>query len=157
LSSEQVQAVEPQGPHTIYVDASGQIAGRLSSKIAAELLHGKNRVVVLNAEKAVVSGKRDTVFRLWKERLEIYSHVNPIYGPIHPRKPDNILHRMVRGMIPKTKSRGTDAMGRLRVYIGVPEKFNSVKTIQFDDAQTPRPLPLYVTLAEISKNIGWSG
>jgi len=156
LSNEQVQVEKPQGPQTIYVDANGQIAGRLCSKLAGSLLSG-NRVVVLNAEKAVISGKRDTVFRLWRERLEIYSHVNPIYGPIHPRKPDNILHRMVRGMVPKTKSKGKSAMGRLRVYMGVPEKYRGVKMVQFHDAAARRPLPLYVTLAEVSKSVGWSG
>lgn len=149
---------KPQPAQTtwLYVDASGQVAGRLCSKIAAELLSGK-RVVVLNAEKAVVSGRRNTVFRLWRERLELYSHVNPIYGPIHPRKPDNILHRMIRGMVPKTKNKGKSAMNRLRVYIGVPDKYASVKTVRFDDALATRPLPLYTTLEEVSKSIGWSG
>jgi large subunit ribosomal protein L13 len=90
-------------------------------------------------------------------RLEIYSHVNPIYGPIHPRRPDNILRRMVRGMVPKTKAKGTSAMSHLRVYMGVPEKFTGVKTSKFDDALATRPLPSYTTIAEIAKNIGWSG
>jgi large subunit ribosomal protein L13 len=141
---------------TVYVDASEAVAGRLCSIVAKELLSGK-KVVVLNAEKALVSGKSDSVFRQWQARLEIYSHVNPIYGPIHPRKPDNILRRMVRGMVPKTKTKGKDAMGRLRVYMGVPEKYAGVKTSTFEDAKARRPIPQYTTIAEISKNIGWSG
>ena len=141
---------------TIYVDASGQIAGRMCSKVAHELLHGK-KVVVLNAESALISGNSDSVFRQWQARLEIYSHVNPIYGPIHPRRPDNILRRMVRGMVPKTKAKGTSAMSHLRVYMGVPEKFIGVKTSKFEDALATRPLPSYTTIAEIAKNIGWSG
>jgi large subunit ribosomal protein L13 len=147
LSSEQ---------NTIYVDASGQIAGRMCSKVALELLSGK-RVVVLNAENALVSGRSSSVFRQWQARLEIYSHVNPIYGPIHPRRPDNILHRMVRGMVPKTKAKGRSAMGRLRIYMGVPEKYAGVKATKFEDALATRPLPSYTTIAEIAKNIGWSG
>jgi large subunit ribosomal protein L13 len=142
--------------NTIFVDASGQIAGRMCSKVAAALLSGK-RVVVLNAESALVSGRSSSVFRQWQARLEIYSHVNPIYGPIHPRRPDNIVRRMVRGMVPKTKAKGTSAMGRLRVYMGVPEKYTGVKTSKFEDALARRPLPNYTTIAEISKNIGWSG
>ena len=141
---------------TVYVDGSNQIAGRLCSIVAKELLSGK-RVVVLNAEKVLVSGRSSSVFRQWQARLEIYSHVNPIYGPIHPRRPDNILRRMVRGMVPKTKTKGKSAMGRLRVYMGVPEKFASVKTSQYEDAKARRPIPQYTTIAEISKNIGWSG
>ncbi len=143
-------------PHTLYVDASGLIAGRFCSIVARELLSGK-RVIVLNAEKAVLSGRRSTVFRLWQEKLEISSRVNPIYGPIHPRRPDNIIRRMVRGMVPKTKSRGDEAMHRLRVYMGVPEKYAGVKASRLEDAVPLRPLSLYTTVAELSKNIGWSG
>ncbi len=142
--------------NTIYVDASGQIAGRMCSKVALELLSGK-RVVVLNAENALVSGRASSVYRQWQARLEIYSHVNPIYGPIHPRRPDNILRRMVRGMVPKTKAKGVSAMSRLRVYMGVPTKYAGVKASKFDDALATRPLPSYTTIAEIAKNIGWNG
>ena len=94
---------------TVYIDASDHIAGRLASILAKELISGK-RIVVLNADKALVSGRSSSVFRQWQARLEIYSHVNPIYGPIHPRRPDNILRRMVRGMVPKTKTKGRSAM-----------------------------------------------
>jgi len=141
--------------NTVYIDASGQIAGRMCSKVAKELLSGK-RVVVLNAENALVSGRSTSVYRQWQARLEIYSHVNPIYGPIHPRRPDNILRRMVRGMVPKTKAKGKSAMNHLRVYMGVPEKYAGVKTTKYEDAVATRPLPSYTTIAEISKNIGWN-
>lgn len=141
---------------TVYVDASEHIAGRLCSLVAKELLSGK-RVIVLNAEKALVSGRSSSVFKQWQARLEIYSHVNPMYGPIHPRRPDNILRRMVRGMVPKTKTKGDLAMKRLRIYMGVPERYAGVKTSQFEDAKARRPIPQYTTIAEISKNIGWSG
>ncbi|MDA4135623.1 MAG: 50S ribosomal protein L13 [Thaumarchaeota archaeon] len=162
MSSEVKVAAEPEAvveakteDQTIYVDASEQIAGRMCSIVARELLAGK-RVVVLNAEKALVSGKTQSVFRQWQTRLEIYSHVNPIYGPIHPRRPDNIVRRMVRGMVPKTKPSGKTAMNRLRVYMGVPEKYVGIKTRKFDDAMARRPIPQYVTIAQISKNIGWN-
>jgi large subunit ribosomal protein L13 len=150
------EAPKKQDQNTLYVDATGQIAGRLCSIVARELLSGK-RVIVLNAERAVLSGRRSTVFRLWQEKLEISSRVNPIYGPIHPRRPDNIIRRMVRGMVPKTKSKGDLAMHRLRVYMGVPEKYTGIKTSKFEDALPLRPLSLYTTIAELSKNIGWSG
>jgi large subunit ribosomal protein L13 len=132
------------------------VAGRLASRVAGELLSGR-RIVVLNAEKAVVSGNRISVLRAWQSRLELSSRVNPINGPIHPRRPDNILRRMVRGMVPKTKTKGKMAMGRLRVYMGVPDAYNGLSTSKFDDALASKPLPLYVTLGEIAKNIGWNG
>ena len=140
----------------LYIDATGHIAGRLCSRVASEILRGK-RIVVLNAEKAVLSGKRDTIIAEWKQRLELGSKVNPIYGPLHPRRPDNIMWRMVRGMVPKTKPKGTLGLKRLRVYIGVPEKYSGVTLAKFDNAMATRPLPMYTTILELSHNIGWNG
>lgn len=140
----------------VYVDATNQIAGRLCSKVAKLLLSGK-MVTVVNAEKALISGSRTSIVTEWSKKLEISSKVNPIYGPIHPRRPDNILHRMVRGMVPRKKPKGDTAMKRLRVYIGVPDKIKSKQLTQFEDAAARRPIPVYVTMTELSKTLGWSG
>ena len=140
---------------TVYIDATNQIAGRLSSKIAKLVLSGK-RVVVVNAEKALISGSRTSVVNQWKERLELSSRVNPIYGPIHPRRPDNILRRMVRGMVPRKKPKGATAMKRLRVYVGVPSGVDASKAAKFEDAAATRPVPVYVTMGDLSKSLGWN-
>jgi large subunit ribosomal protein L13 len=164
-SAEPAKAVEavkpvkvspPPADGVTYIDATGHIAGRLCSEVASEILRGK-RIVVLNAEKAVLSGKRDTVIAAWKQKLELGSKVNPIYGPLHPRKPDNIMWRMVRGMVPKTKPKGTAGLKRLRVYIGVPQKYTGVTMTKVDDAMATRPLPMYITILELARNIGWNG
>ena len=140
---------------TVFVDASDQIAGRLASKVAKLLLSGK-RVVVVNAEKSLISGSRTSVITQWKEKLELSSRVNPIYGPIHPRRPDNILRRMVRGMVPRKKPKGAAAMKGLRVFIGVPSSASSAKFTKFPDTAASRPIPVYVTMADLSRNMGWS-
>ena len=142
------------GRQTVYVDATNQIAGRLSSKVAKIILSG-DRVVVVNAEKSLISGSRTSVVNQWKERLELSSRVNPIYGPIHPRRPDNILRRMVRGMVPRKKPKGALAMKRLRVYIGVPAGMEAAKLTKFKDAEASRPVPVYVTMQDLSKSLGW--
>ena len=140
---------------TVYVDASNQIAGRLSSKVAKLIISGK-RVVVVNAEKALISGSRTSVVTEWTKKLELSSRVNPIYGPIHPRRPDNILRRMVRGMVPRKKPKGALAMKRLRVYIGVPSEVTGSKMTKFEDTAASRPIPVYVTMADLSKSLGWN-
>jgi large subunit ribosomal protein L13 len=150
------QEPKQAGDGVLYIDATGHVAGRLCSRVASEVIRGR-KVVVLNAEKAVISGKRDTVFEAWKQRLELGSKVNPIYGPLHPRRPDNILWRMVRGMVPKTKAKGTLGLKRLRIYMGVPERYAGVALTKVDDAVATRPLPMYVTIGELAHNIGWSG
>jgi large subunit ribosomal protein L13 len=140
---------------TVYVDATNQIAGRLSSRVAKLLLSGK-RVMVVNAEKSLISGSRTAVLGQWRERLELSSRVNPIYGPIHPRRPDNVLRRMVRGMVPRKKPKGAEAMRRLRVYVGVPPGLDASKLKQFPDTTATRPVPVYVTLSDLSKSVGWN-
>jgi large subunit ribosomal protein L13 len=140
---------------TVYIDATNQIAGRLSSKIAKLVLSGK-RVVVVNAEKALISGSRTSVINQWKERLELSSRVNPIYGPIHPRRPDNILRRMVRGMVPRKKPKGATAMKRLRVYVGVPSGVDASKITKFEETAARRPIPVYVTMGDLSRSLGWN-
>lgn len=140
---------------TVYVDATDQIAGRLSSKVAKLLLSGK-KVVVVNSEKALVSGSRPSVMNEWKVKLELSSRVNPINGPIHPRRPDTILQRMVRGMVPRKKPKGAVAMKRLRVYVGVPAGIDASKLTRFEDAAATRPVPVYVTMHDLSKSLGWN-
>jgi len=146
----------PSEEARVYIDATNQIAGRLCSKVAKLILTGR-RVSVVNAERALISGARNAVVSEWKERLEISSRVNPIYGPIHPRRPDMILKRMVRGMVPRRKSKGPAAMKRLRVYVGIPESLRGMQFTSFEDAQATRPIPVYVTVSELSKTLGWSG
>jgi large subunit ribosomal protein L13 len=147
---------EEEKTSTVYIDATNQIAGRLSSRIAKLILSGK-RVIVVNAEKSLISGSKGSVITSWKRSLELSSRVNPIYGPIHPRRPDNILRRMVRGMVPRKKPKGAVAMHRLRIYIGLPETVKGKKLVQFEDTTAQRPVPVYVTMAELSKNMGWRG
>jgi large subunit ribosomal protein L13 len=140
----------------VYVDATNQVAGRLASNVAKLLLSGQ-KVFVVNSERALLSGAREAVMSEWRTKLELSSRVNPIYGPIHPRRPDTILRRMVRGMVPRKKPKGQLAMKRLRVYVGVPSDLKEKKLTQFEDAAATRPIPIYVTMLELSKNMGWSG
>jgi large subunit ribosomal protein L13 len=141
---------------TFYVDASGQIAGRLSSKVAKLLLLG-NSVVVIHAEKALFSGSRGTVMADFFNRLTIASVVHPKHGPFHPRTPEGIMTRMVRGMIPRRKPSGAAALKRLRVYGEAPKDLSNVSFISFDEAKATKPIAFYVPLGEVAQRIGWKG
>ncbi|MCP8304675.1 MAG: 50S ribosomal protein L13 [archaeon] len=138
------------------VDAQGHIAGRLSSYIAKSLLKG-NRVVVVNAEKTLLSGSKSSIINEYLKRLEIGSVINPRHGPFHPRRPDTILTKMVRGMLPHRKAKGLEALKRLRVHIGIPEQYKSVEKIVFEKALTTKPLSFYLTLGEVASRLGWKG
>jgi large subunit ribosomal protein L13 len=64
---------------------------------------------------------------------------------------------MVRGMVPRKKPKGASAMKRLRVYIGLPSGVKAERLTQFKDATATRPIPVYVTVKELSTNLGWRG
>lgn len=141
---------------TIVVDATNCIAGRMCSHVSKLLLLG-NRVAIVNAEKAMLSGKRYKTIEQYKEHLEINSVTNPIHGPFHPRRPDTMLSKMVRGMVPKRKPSGMTAFGRLRVYIGVPEEMKNTKMESFSDSKITKPESYYISIGEIANELGWKG
>ena len=140
----------------VVVDATDCIAGRMCSRVSKLLLRG-NKVTIINAEKAMLSGNRYKTIELYKEQLGISSVTNPIHGPFHPRKPDTILSKMVRGMMPKRKPYGIAAFKRLRVYIGVPEGMKRSKMESFTDSKITKPKSYYISIGEVAKQIGWKG
>jgi len=142
--------------HPIVVDGAGHIAGRLASIVAKKLLEGE-RVVVVNTEKIFVSGSIDSIRREWEARLEITSVTNPKHTPVHPRRPDRIFARIVRGMVPRKKPKGRLALRKLRTYIGVPEEYKNAEKAVFKEAMITKPAAYYVSLAEVAKLMGWRG
>jgi large subunit ribosomal protein L13 len=145
-----------KNPQSIVVDATNCIAGRMCSHVSKLLLQG-NKVAIVNAERAMLSGNRYKVIEQYKEHLEINSVTNPIHGPFHPRRPDTMLTKMVRGMVPKQKTSGIEAHQRLRVYIGVPEEMKTAKMQSFDDAKITKPEAYYISMGDVAKQIGWKG
>lgn len=131
------------------LDASGQVMGRFSSAIAKRLLNGEE-IVVVNAEKALITGSNPWLIEEFHHRRYVGSQRK---GPFYPRRPDRILHRTIRGMLPYQQPRGRAALKRLRVYVDVPETFK--------DAPMERPegsarvtTARYLTLAEIAMRLG---
>lgn len=141
---------------TVVVDATNCIAGRVCSHVSKLLLQG-NKVTIVNAEKAMLSGNRYKTIELYKEHLEINSVTNPIHGPFHPRRPDTMLTKMVRGMVPKRKTSGIEAHKRLRVYIGVPQEIKNTKMESFNDSKITKPESYYISVGDVAKQIGWKG
>ena len=131
------------------VDASGQIAGRLASLVAKRLLLGEEMAVV-NAEKAIITGGRASVFEEFRHRRDVGS---ARMGPYYPARPDRILHRTIRGMLPNQQPRGRAALRRLRVYVGVPDALKGQPAERFEEASRITTTK-FATLAEISRRLG---
>lgn len=110
------------------VDADGAVLGRLAAQVA-NVLRGKNKpvytphldagdfVVVINAEKIVVTGKKETdkkfmTYSGWKGG-EKYTSV----AQIRARHPERLITHAVKGMIPKNRL-GRVLLTKLKVYKG---------------------------------------
>ncbi len=133
------------------IDATGHVIGRLSSAVAKRLLKGEE-VIVVNAEKALITGRRGWLLKEFHHRREVGSQRK---GPFYPRRPDRIVHRSVRGMVPNQQPRGRAAMKRLRVYVGVPAELKDApieRVAGADRISTTR----YMTIGEIAERLGGS-
>jgi len=110
------------------IDADGAVLGRLAAQVA-DILRGKNKptftphldagdfVVVINAEKVTVSGKKETqktfmTYSGWKGG-ERYRTV----AEIRAKHPEKLITHAVKGMVPKNRL-GRVLMTKLKVYKG---------------------------------------
>jgi large subunit ribosomal protein L13 len=130
------------------IDAEGMVVGRIATHIAKRLLAGEE-VMVINAEKAVIVGKRESIYA---DEFERYNR-GDWHGPWHPRMPDAMLRRKVRGMLPYKKTRGREAWRRLQAYIGVPRGVDAAKALKVEDARPSGAHPS-VSLAEVAHYLG---
>jgi large subunit ribosomal protein L13 len=139
------------------IDATDTILGRLASFTAKELLEGE-KVIIINAEKCIISGSKESVFEKYSHRRERRSVINPLrFGPKYPRGPDQIIQRAIRGMLPWRKTSGKRAFKNLRVYVGSPDEIGEKdnKLISIPEANLKKlSIPKYVTLGELSKYLG---
>lgn len=140
----------------IVVDATNHIAGRLSSNVAKLLKQG-HRVSLVNCEKIMYSGTRTNLIKEYREFLEINSVINPKHGPVHYRRPDTIITKMIRQMLPHDrKPSGKESIKRLRAYIGSPKELKSFEKIEFEKAKIKKSASNYTSMGELCRIIGWT-
>ena len=135
-------------------DAENMVVGRLGAKAAKAALLG-DTIVIVNAEKAIITGKRRTVIEAFKEKLNIRTSYNPSRGPYHERRPDKMVRKMLRGMLPWPTPRGKAAYKRIKVYIGVPEQYAESEKIVLEGAKYRSLKQKFITVADLSHELGW--
>ncbi len=131
------------------IDATGLVMGRLATTVAKRLLKGEE-IVIVNADKAVIAGSRDTLVDEFIHKREQGSERK---GPYYPRMPDRILRRAVRGMLPYRRTPGKEALHRLHVFVGVPAEYSDSKRETVTGAYKPY-LRESASLGEISRVLG---
>jgi large subunit ribosomal protein L13 len=129
------------------VDARDCILGRVASQVAERALDGE-RIAVVNAERAVVTGRENDVIGTFRARRQQGSD----RGPMYPKRPDRILKRSIRGMVPYKRPRGREAFENVRVYVGDPydEEAEVLEDASLDRLSTIK----FVQLGEISESLG---
>jgi ribosomal protein uL13 len=115
------------------IDGSEHIMGRLATHIAKRLLEGEE-IVVVNAEKIVITGRKEQILEDYKARRDRGVAGRNRFGPYYPRMPDRMFKRSVRGMIPYQEPRGRTAFKKLKVYIGVPREMKGVELTKVEKA-----------------------
>ena len=140
----------------INIDADNAILGRLGSEVAKYLLEGYE-VNILNCEKAIISGRKHSILNEYRDMQKKHTHTNPTRGPFHPKRPDRLVRRTVRGMLPWKKPRGRQAYHRLLTYIGVPEELSKSEIIKPKFADASKLTHNKITVGELCREFGWQG
>lgn len=123
------------------LDASGKTLGRFAAEVS-KILRGKHRpdytpnvdcgdgVVILNAEKIVVTGskRKSKIYRYYTGSISGLREVP--FDTMQARHPDYPISRAVRGMLPKNRLARAQ-MKRLRVFAGTEH-----------DMQAQAPIPV---------------
>ena len=135
------------------IDGTDQILGRVSSGVAKLLLAGEE-VVVINAERLVMTGDLDYLIEKYKKRRGMKDKSTPEHSPHWPRRPDLFVKRIVRGMLPWDKARGRAALKRLRVYMGSPEVDG--ERISIPGAHAEKLNTKYHTVATLCERLGYA-
>ncbi|MBN2368366.1 50S ribosomal protein L13 [Candidatus Woesearchaeota archaeon] len=135
----------------IIIDASNLIVGRLATYAAKQALLGEE-VKIVNSENAYISGKKQNIFDDFQNKRD---RGTPMTGPYIHRRPDMILRRTIRGMLPFKKPRGKEAFKRVMCYVGIPEELKDKKAITLEYANISKlPTLKYVDLKTLSKRLG---
>ncbi|QIF02230.1 50S ribosomal protein L13 [Roseimicrobium sp. ORNL1] len=110
------------------IDAADQVVGRVAVN-AANILRGKNKpiftthvdtgdnVIIVNAEKAVFTGKKETdkTYTSFSGYVGGHKSTNP--ERMRQKHPERILEKAIFGMIPHNRL-GSAVLRKLHVYAG---------------------------------------
>ena len=115
-------------PRWQLVDATGQVLGRLATRIS-RTLQGKDKpeytphvltgdyVVVVNAAKLRVTGRKLDQKKYYRHSGYVGNLKTFVLKDLMEKQPERVLEAAVKGMLPRNKL-GRDMLKRLKVYRG---------------------------------------
>lgn len=133
------------------INGEGLILGRMASIVAKRALNGES-IAIINAEKVVISGSKARVFSHYYRKRNRGSREG---GPFFPRRPDHIVRRTIRGMLPYKRAAGKEAFKRVMVYVGTPPDLAGAPAETIEEAHMDRlNTPMHVTIGSVSGFLG---
>ncbi|MEM2121165.1 MAG: 50S ribosomal protein L13 [Candidatus Woesearchaeota archaeon] len=136
------------------INAENLILGRIASYAAKKLLLGE-KIEIINCEKAVISGNKNVVLEKYKTK---FLRGSPRKGPFFSRRPEAIMKRTIKGMLPHKQEKGVKALKNLKCYSGVPEHINQKNIANIKELEKfsieKLPNTKFITLKELSKLLG---
>ncbi|MBI2580581.1 50S ribosomal protein L13 [Candidatus Woesearchaeota archaeon] len=134
------------------IDATNLILGRMAAVAAKHALKGES-VTVVNCEKAVITGSKEQLLENYAKKFDV-GQVNQ--GPYFPRRPDMLVRRTIRGMLPRKKPKGRTAFLRVECYIGMPPQIKQGEIKQMPEASVERiKKSAHMTVSELCKHMGY--
>jgi large subunit ribosomal protein L13 len=127
------------------IDATDVVLGRLATQ-AATLLRGKHKatyaphvdtgdfVIVVNADKVALTGNKRDGKLAYRHSGYPGGLVAVPYGDLLAKRPERVIEKAVRGMLPKT-SLGRAQLRKLKVYAGPEHPHAAQKPQPFDITQ----------------------
>ena len=170
-ASQRREAFKHTGVHThkagreIVIDGKRMILGRASTMVAKKLLGGE-KVHIINSEQMIITGNPLTIKEKYLERRRRGSVVS---GPFFPIRPDLVVRRTIRGMLPYKTNKGRAAFKNLRVHIGN----SGMKELIDENVSTPlaskhtgagllneksesaKIKTRFITVGKLSESLGW--
>jgi len=136
---------------TTVINGKDLLLGRMASLVAQRVLRGEH-IAIVNVEQAVISGSRARVLGIYELKRSRGSREG---GPFFPRRPDHIMKRTIRGMLPYKRPRGAEALKRVKCYVGVPVEFANREMESLEEAHLDRlNNAQYITLGAVSTFLG---
>lgn len=134
------------------IDAKDMILGRLGSFVAKQALLG-NKIDVVNCEECVISGRGPDILELYVRKLHRKA---PTKGPYMYRRPDMLVKKSIRGMLPFKRARGRDAFKNIKCHIGTPANLRNENHIKIENANIDKVYSAdHLKIKDICKAIGW--
>jgi large subunit ribosomal protein L13 len=132
-------------PRWFVIDADGKVLGRISTEIA-RIISGKNKptytpfldtgdhVIVINAEKVLLTGKKETDKFYRSHSLYPGGLKQKEARFVRAEKPEQMIEEAVWGMLPKNKI-GRKMLKKLKVYRGTAHPHQAQKPEVLDLAK----------------------